>query len=156
MKSKRRILIRLIALAAVIGIGVWMAVIGRGHTIYFDNKTIDANGETYAAPYQIEVFVDGVSCGKLKDGDRGMASVMGQKFEMILHITPEKGGKKVGSAVSMTLPYNMDGIILNLPALLGGAGEDVYMDEFIPVPVEEDEDANVVVTDEFAMPSDEE
>ena len=45
----------------------------------------------------------------------------------------------------------MDGIVLNLPALLSGASEDVYLEEFIPAPVVED-DEEVVVTDEFEMP----
>ena len=49
----------------------------------------------------------------------------------------------------------MDGIILNLPAMLGGASEDVYLEEFIPAPVEEEETEDVIVTDEFAMPTDE-
>jgi len=153
MKKTRKILVRLIALAALIAIAVTMFIIGRGHTVYFDNKDLVApDGTKYEAPYKVEVFVDDVSAGKLKSGDRGMATVMGQDFSMILHITPEKDAKKVGSAVSLKLPYNMDGIILNIPALLGGASEDVYMDEFIPAPPTEEEDEEVVVTDEFEMP----
>ena len=155
MKSKS-ILIRLVALALVIGVAAWMFVIGRGHTVYFDNKDLEANGEKYEALYQVEVFVDGESCGKLKAGDRGMASTMGQKFSMILHITPEKGAKKYGSGVSLQLPYNMDGIILNIPAILAGAGEDVYMEEFIPAPDTSLDDEEVIVTDEFEMPMGEE
>ncbi len=151
MKSKRRLLIRLIALAAVIALGAWMFVIGRGHTVYFDNKTLEANGQTYKAPYQIQVFVDDESVGKLKEGDRGMASTMGQTFKMVLHITPEKGGKKTGSAVTLELPYNMDGIIINLPALLGGASEDVYRTEFVQAAPEEPEE-DVEISDEFEMP----
>ena len=47
----------------------------------------------------------------------------------------------------------MDGIILNLPALLNGAAEDVYMDEFIPAVVEETGDEEEVPAgDEFEMP----
>ena len=77
---------------------------------------------------------------------------MGQDFRMVLHITPEKDAKKVGSAVSLTLPYNMDGIVLNLPALLGGAPEEVYLQEFIPAaPAASDEEEEVVI-DEFEMP----
>ena len=129
MKKTRKILVRLIALALLIGIAIAMFIIGRGHTVYFDNKDLEVDGTKYEAPYKVEVFVDGESVGKLKSGDRGMATVMGQDFSMILHITPEKDAKKVGSAVTLKLPYNMDGIILNIPALLGGASEDVYMDE---------------------------
>ncbi len=155
MKNKKRLLIRVLALAVVLAVAVVMFIIGRGHTVYFDNKPLEANGETYNPFYKIEVFVGDESVAKLSEGDRGMVSVMGQKFKMVLHITPKKDGKKVGSAVSMELPYNMDGIILNLPALLNGAPEEVYLDEFIPTPVEEDESEEVIVTDEFAMPTDE-
>ena len=69
MKSKRKLLVRLIAFLAVIGIAAWMFVIGRGHTIYFDNKPLEADGQTYESPYQIQVLVDGESIGKLKEGE---------------------------------------------------------------------------------------
>ena len=152
MKSKRRLLFRLIAVVIILVIAAVMMVIGRGHTIYFDNKTLEANGETYEAPYQIQVFVNDESVGKLKEGDRGMVTTMGQDFSMILHITPEKDAKKVGSAVSLKIPYNMDGIVLNLPALLGGASEEVYQSEFIPTPVEEDDEEVNISSDEFELP----
>ncbi len=152
MKSKRKLLFRLIALLLIIGIAAWMFVIGRGHTIYFDNKPLEANGETYSSPYQIQVLVDGESVCKLKEGDRGMATTMGQDFEMILAITQEKDAKKQGVKVSLKLPYNMDGIIINLPALLGGASEDVYRSEFIQTVVEEDDEQAPTGSDEFEMP----
>lgn len=152
MKSKRSILARLIALVAVIALAVAMFIVGRGHTIYIDNKDLEVGGKKYEAFYQVEVFVKDKSVAKLKAGDRGMVTVMGQKFRMVLHITPKEGEKKYGSAVSMNLPYNMDGIILNLPAILGGGSEEEYMSEFIPAPVTES-DEEVVVTDEFEMPS---
>ena len=113
---------------------------------------LEANGETYKAPYQIQVFVNDESIGKLKEGDRGMVTTMGQDFSMILHITPEKDAKKVGSAVSLKIPYNMDGIVLNLPALLGGASEDVYQSELIPTPGEEDDEEVNISSDEFELP----
>ena len=152
MKSKRSILARLIALVAVIALAVAMFIVGRGHTIYIDNKDLEVGRKKYEAFYQVEVFVKDKSVAKLKAGDRGMVTVMGQKFRMVLHITPKEGEKKYGSAVSMNLPYNMDGIILNLPAILGGGSEEEYMSEFIPAPVTES-DEEVVVTDEFEMPS---
>ena len=104
MKSKKRLLIRILAIAVVIGVAVTMFIIGRGHTVYFDNKDLEADGTEYKSYYQIEVFVDDVSVCKLKSGERGMVSTMGQDFTMVLHITPEKDGKKVGSAVTLKLP----------------------------------------------------
>lgn len=152
MKSKRRLLIRILAIVVVIAIAAAMFVIGRGHTVYFDNKKLEADGTTYEPMYQIEVFVNDKSVAKLKSGERGMVSTMGQDFKMVLHITKEKDAKKTGSAVTMELPYNMDGIVINLPALLSGAPEEVYLSEFIAAPVVEDADEEVIVTDEFEMP----
>ena len=156
MKNKRRLLVRILAIAAVIGIAAVMFVIGRGHTVYFDNKAMTAaDGTEYKPFYRIDVYVGDECVAKLSEGDRGMYAMMGQKFKMVLHITPKKDAKKVGSAVTMKLPYSLDGIILNLPALLNGAAEEDYMEEFIPAPEVEDEDADSVVTDEFVMPSEE-
>ena len=155
MKSKRRLLIRVLAVAVLIVIAAVMFRIGRGHTLYFDNKTLTGGGETYKPFYKVEVYVGDNCVAKLSEGDRGMVSVMGQDFKMVLHITPKKDAKKVGSAVTLKIPYNLDGIVYNLPALLSGAQEDVYMEEFIPTPAAEDEDADVVVTDEFEMMGDE-
>lgn len=153
MKSKRKLLVRLLALAILIGVAVTMFIIGRGHTVYFDNKKLEAeDGTVYKPFYRVEVYIGDERVAKLGEGDRGMVTVMGQDLKITLHITPKKDAKKVGSAVTFKLPYGMDGIVYNLPALLQGAEESVYMEEFIPTPVEEDEDADVVVTDEFAMP----
>lgn len=155
MKSTRRIIVRILAIAVIIGIAAWMFRIGRGHTIYFDNKKLESGGAVYEAPYQVQVLVNGESAGKLKEGERGMASVMGQKYDMELVITMQKDGKKAKGSVTMKVPYDLDGVVINLPALIGGAEEDVYMEEFIPAVVEEESDADVVVTDEFEMPMDE-
>ncbi len=151
MKSKKSILIRLLALAIILAIAAVMFVIGRGHTVYFDNKTLTADGKTYAPYYKVEVFVGDESVGKLSEEDRGMVTTMGQNFSMVLHITPAKGEKKYGKKATIKIPYHMDGIIVNIPALLEGAPEEVYMEEFIPAAPENDEE-EVVVTDEFEMP----
>ena len=82
-----------------------------------------------------------------------MAVIMGQSFEMEVKVTQKKGGKRAQGSMTMTVPQDLDGIIINLPAILGGAGKDVYMEEFIPAVVEE-ESEEVIVTDEFEMPMD--
>lgn len=128
-----------------------MFIIGRGHTVYFDNKKMDYNGQTLETPYRIDVYVNDERVGKLSSGDRGMASWMGQNFKMKLEITMEKGGKKQVANVAMKLPYNMDGIVLNLPAMLAGLPEEAYLTEFIPAPVVETEEDTEVVTDEFGL-----
>lgn len=149
--TKRMLLFRCGTILVLLLIAGLMFLIGRGHTVYFDNKKAEYNGQTIETPYRIDVYVNDERVGKLSSGDRGMASWMGQNFKMRLEITKEKGGKKQIANVALKLPYNMDGIILNLPAMLAGLPEDAYLSEFIPAPVEVTEEDNEVVTDEFGL-----
>jgi len=143
MKSKRRLLFRTGALLLVLAVAAVMFVIGRGHTVYFDNKTMEYNGQSYEAFYKVVVTVDGEQVAKLSAHDRGMADTMGQNFRMTLEITDEKGAEPRTQSVSMPLPYGMDGVIVNLPALMNGLPGDVYMTEFVPAPVKEEEEEEV-------------
>ena len=150
MKNKRQLIFRIAALAIVLVIAAAMVVIGRGHTIYFDNKTLEYNGQEYKAYHKVKVIVDGKEVAKLSERDRGMADIMGQTLTMTLEITDEKDGTPHSHKVSMGVPYNMDGIIINLPALMAGQPEEAYMSEFVIVAPEEDEEEEIN-TDEFDM-----
>ena len=156
MNTKKMIVLRIVLVLVLLGVAALMFVIGRGHTVYFDNKSGEYNGQTYETPYKIEVSVDGDKVAKLYDGERGMASTMGQKFAMIVEITQEKGGDSVAHAVTLTLPYNMDGIILNIPAMMAGLPAEAYLSEFIIEPdLTEDEEApsedDMVMDEEFSI-----
>ena len=118
MNTKKTLVLRIVLIVVLVAVAALMFLIGRGHTVYFDNRALDYNGQSAAAPYKIEVTVDGERVAKLYDGERGMASTMGQNFSMIVEITQDKGGDSVSSAVSLKLPYHMDGIILNIPAMM--------------------------------------
>lgn len=150
MKNKRQLIFRLAALAIVLVIAAAMFVVGRGHTIYFDNKTLEYNGQEYKAYHKVKVIVDGKEVAKLSERDRGMADIMGQTLTMTLEITDEKDGTPHSHKVSMGVPYNMDGIIINIPALMAGQPEEAYMSEFVIVAPEEDEEEEIN-TDEFDM-----
>ncbi len=151
MKNKTW-LYRIGALVILLAICVVMFIIGRGHTIYLDNKTIEYNGEEITAMHKITVNVNGERIAKLSKKDRGMATCMGQKFEMELVVTKEKGDDEVTIPVTLTLPYNMDGIVINLPAYLAGLPEEAYMSEFVSIATTEEEEEEVV-TDEFGVES---
>ncbi len=151
--NKRKLIFRIVTLAIIIAVAACMFVIGRGHTVYFDNKELTGpDGTVYEPWYQIEVLVNGERVAKLGPEDRGMVATMGQNFKFEVKLTKQKGGKMQGGTIGLKLPYSLDGIIYNLPAMLAGADESVYMEEFIPAVVEE-ETEDVIVTDEFAMPA---
>ena len=150
MKNKRQIIFRAVALAIVLAVAAAMFVIGRGHTIYFDNKTCEYNGQIVEAFYKVNVTVGGEKVAKLSARDRGMTDIMGQSVTMTLEITDEKDAAPHSHKVSMGVPYNMDGIIINIPALMAGQPEEAYMSEFVIVAPEEDEEEEIN-TDEFDM-----
>ena len=138
MKEKRKLIFRVGALLLVLLIAAAMMVIGRGHTVYFDNKTMEYNGQSYEAFHKVEVYVKGERVAKLSKRARGMAETMGQKFSMTLEVTENKGDDPETYTVTLPLPYDMDGILINLPALLNGLDAEAYLSELeIVVPEEE-------------------
>ena len=152
--GKKSLIYRAAAVAVILLIAVAMFIIGRGHTIYFDNKSFENDGKTIDTPYKIEVLVNGEKVASLKDGERGMVDTMGQDFKMQLVITEEKGGSSSKVQVKLPSPYNMDAVIINLPAMLEGLDQKAYMTEFIPTPASEDTDDEEVVTDDMDLQMD--
>ena len=72
-----------------------------------------------------------------------MSTWIGQSFEMDLEVMQEKGGSEETVHIQLDLPYSIDGIILNLPAVLAGLPEEAYLTEFVPAaPEPEPEDEN--------------
>ena len=145
----RRLVVLLLLIVILVAICAVMMVIGRGHTVYFDNKSLEYQGTTYEAPYKIEIHVgdnaDGDALSKLYDNERASADQIGQKITVTLIITQEKGGDEEAPVTyTIPLPYGMDGPIINLPAYLAGLPEEAYLSEFIPVITEEPEETVVI------------
>ena len=143
--KKRNVMFLCLLGLILVGIGGVMMVIGRGHTVYFDNKSLDYEGKTCESPYKIEIYqgdnADGEAVAKLYDGERGSATQIGQKITVTLVVTQEKGGDEEEPAVyTIDLHYSMDGPVINLPAYLAGLPEEAYLSEFIPVVTEEPEE----------------
>ena len=151
MNKTRRWLFRLGTLLILVAIAACMMVVGRGHTVYFDNKKLEHNGETITPPYRVTVFVKGEQVAKLKAKERGMATTIGQNFEMTLKVQEVKGGEEKEETYRLKLPYQLDGIVINLPAYLQGLPEEVWMSEFVPVATKEESKEEAPTTDEFGM-----
>ena len=92
-----------------------------------DNKTIEYDGQTANHSIKWTSTWTANQVAKLWDKDRGMATNMGQKFTMTLAITPGEGGPEEAVEVTLNLPYNMDGIAINLPACMAGTSGDVVV-----------------------------
>lgn len=146
--NKRRLLFRLGAVAILIAIAACMMVIGRGHTVYIDNKTLEYNGETYKTPYRVNVYVGEERIAKLSARERGMTTNIGQNFKMTLGVIKEKGNDEEMIDVALKLPYNMDGIIINIPGYLAKLPQEAWMSEFISTPTEAEMQDEQIPTDE--------
>ena len=156
MKAKtRRILFSLLLVLILAVIAAVMMVIGRGHTVYFDNKTLeDYQGQEYKAFVKVVVTVKGEQVAKLNKRDRGMAIWIGQNFKMTLEITEKKGDEPRVQEVSIKLPYSVDGIVVNLPAYLAGLPEEAWFSEFVPAVTEEPEEEVPGEGGEFGLEGD--
>ena len=133
-------------------IAAWMLVIGRGHEIYLDNKTLEGyQGQDYKAFERVVVKVKGEEVAKLGKRERGMSIWIGQNFQMTLEITENKGDEPVVKEVSIKLPYSVDGIVVNLPAYLAGLPEEAWYTEFVPAVTEEPVEEDPTIGDDFGL-----
>ena len=107
MKAKRRLLFQILAVVLLVAIGYTMTIIGRGHTIYLDSKTLEYDGQTYKPAYKTVVYVDGQQVAKLYDKERGVATCIGQTLTVTLEITQQKGGTEEVYAYNIPVLYKI-------------------------------------------------
>ena len=150
--SKRGLFFKLAAIAVLVAIAAVMFVIGRGHTVYVDNKTLEYNGETYKAYNRVNVYVNGERVGKLAAKERAKSVNIGQHFKMTIEVIREKGGEtETYEDLEFSLPYSWDGIIINVPGYLNDLPQEAWMTEFVAAQTQESAADEEIVTDEFAL-----
>ncbi len=147
----RKWMFRLGTVLVLIAIAACMMVIGRGHTVYFDNKKLEYEGQEYDTYRRINVFVNGEQVAKLSAKDRGMATFTGQSFSFDLEVTKAKGDDPVTTTYHIKVPYGWDGTVLNLPGMLAGLPEAAYTSEFVPVETEPTAEDEEIVTEDFGI-----
>ena len=136
----RKILFRVGTVVVLLAIAACMMVIGRGHTLYFDNKKLEYEGQTYDAIRRINVFVGDEQVAKLSKKERGMATFTGQSFKFNIEVVREKGGDSEFYDFAVKIPYGQDGVVVNLIGMIEGLPQDAWMSEFVPVATEETEE----------------
>ena len=134
MNNKRKWIIRGCSLLVILAIAALMFLVGRGHTVYIDNKTLEFNGQTADALQRVEVWVGGERLSKLAKRERTMSTVICQNFQMKLISTINKGDEPTEEIVKISLPYGWDGIVVNVPGYLAGLPQEAWMTEFIAEP----------------------
>ncbi|MBR2208035.1 MAG: hypothetical protein IJ859_04415 [Synergistaceae bacterium] len=109
---------RLVVLAALIALGIWLFYIGREHQIFLDNKTL---GE-FKALEQVNVSINGGEVSELMTRERDVKKVVGPKFEIKAEIFDDDGeiAKTITKEIEIDnlckFQFSKD-IMINLPAL---------------------------------------
>ena len=146
--TKRSWIIRIAFVLVLVLVAVLMLRIGRGHTIYFDNRALEYQGATTAAPYKITVIVNGEQISKLYEKERCSVTNIGDKLELTVEVMQQKGGSETTETYKLTLPHSIDSVIINLPAYMAGLPEEAYLEEFIPAPSADLDDEEVPNTED--------
>lgn len=149
MDKKRMLIIRITVVVVLIAIAWTMTIVGRGHTIYLDCKKLELDGTTWDTPYKVEVYTGGERVAKLYDNERGSCTCIGQKLKMELVVIWEKGGKEETLELSVPIPKDLDGVVINLPGLMAGLPQSDYMTEFVSLATTEETEE--VVSDDFGL-----
>ena len=145
--TKRSWIIRIAFVLVLVLVAVLMLRIGRGHTVYFDSRALDKDGQSVAAPYKITVYVNGEQISKLYDKERCMVTNIGDSLELTVEVMQQKGGSETTETYKLTLPHSIDSVIINLPAYMAGLPEEAYLEEFIPAPSADLDDEEVPNTE---------
>lgn len=146
--TERSWIIRIAFVLVLVLVAVLMLRIGRGHTVYFDNRALDKDGQSVAAPYKITVYVNGEQISKLYDKERCMVTNIGDSLELTVEVMQQKGGSETTETYKLTLPHSIDSVIINLPAYMAGLPEEAYLEEFIPAPSADLDDEEVPNTED--------
>ena len=124
--------VRLAVILLIIILAVFLYHYGKQHNIYVDNRTIEIDGVEYKAIEWAEVSVDGRDAKEYYPRTRQEEVVQRQKHS--IHILYEdEDFNQFEVDAEFTIPLNEKEIVLSLPALVAGLGEDKYLVEFVPM-----------------------
>ncbi len=146
---------RLGGILLLIIIAVIMIFIGRKHIIYVDNKTLEYDGGSVNALYKIEVSCGKNDTKKLYQRERGELTILGQSATLNLTVTRTKGGQEEEISYRLHVPFKKDAVVINIPALLAGLDEDVWMTDFVSLATSTTAaEEEVVLSDDFGLGED--
>ncbi|MBQ9419671.1 MAG: hypothetical protein IJU31_04760 [Synergistaceae bacterium] len=115
---------RLVLLAALVALGIWLFYIGREHQIFLDNKT---SGE-FKALEQVNVTINGGEPVELMTRERDLRKTVGPEFEIKAEVFNEDG--EIINTITKTIKINFSkDIMINLPTF--AAGEENFI---VPAP----------------------
>ena len=109
---------RLVVLALLVLLGIWLFYIGREHQIFLDNKTL---GE-FKALEQVNVSINGGEPVEIMTRERDVKKVVGPKFEIKAEVFNENGEIEKTVTKTVHVCFSKD-IMINLPTFAAESGD---------------------------------
>ncbi len=109
---------RLVVLALLVLLGIWLFYIGREHQIFLDNKTL---GE-FKALEQVNVSINGGEPVEIMTRERDVKKVVGPKFEIKAEVFNEDGEIEKTVTKTVHVCFSKD-IMINLPTFAAESGD---------------------------------
>ncbi len=104
---------RMILLAALIALGLWLFYIGREHSIFLDNRT----NEDFKALPLVNVSINNVEVSELSPRERDVKKIIGPKFTIKAEIFNDNGTLSKTVEREIKLCFLSKDIMINLPTL---------------------------------------
>lgn len=133
--NKKRLVIRIVLLAVVIGIGFGLYYIGKQHEILFDDQTVTIAGKEYKEIPYLNVIVDGDTENPMEfsAGDRDVATVEGPSHTFTIKVIEEDSEKVLKTVERSFNLGRTNSLVISIPAVVEGA-DNVYL----PMPDEDE------------------
>ncbi len=126
--NKKRRLIRLVLVFALIIMGFLLYYYGKEHEILFDNKTVEINGQSYEAAEFVRITVNGdeMKALELYSNERDLVKVTGPKHAVKVEIIDENTDKVIKSEERIFNFGKTSSLMISVPAVAEKA-QDVYL-----------------------------
>lgn len=118
---KKQIIIRIIFIALLLVLGIFLYISGKEHTIFIDNKDITLKDIVYKANNDYKVWIDNKELKTIRKGERGLIKVTGTNHKIMVEkivdevLTGEQYEKR------FKLKTNEKNVIINIPAMINNA-----------------------------------
>lgn len=135
--AKRRWAIRLILVAALVGVAFLMYDIGKEYSVLIDNDTVTIDGRKYPAIEYADLVIDGEKKALFfQEEDRLIRKLVGKEHTLLVKVLDDDEETVVETVERrVKLDVNTKAWMISLPAIVGGAP-----DIFIPNPLYSEED----------------
>jgi hypothetical protein len=111
---------RIVLLAALVALGMYLYTSGKQHQMFVDNMSAVIEGKTYAPEEAVRVSFDGGEPIELASGDRDVTQVVGPSHSVKVEVLNESGDVVKTLEGEFRWVSSKKGMF-SVPAFLGGA-----------------------------------